>query len=450
MAVPRVGMAGPVGTIFSGAAAADPSAVYWNPAAMTLLAGTRALVYASAFSTSVRYQRASPSLLDGSFYPEARFTIASARPTLALVTDAGLRDWRFGLGFGIPTVDGVKWSYSYGGRPSSTRYHGLDPVIGQLLITTAAAYRLAPWLSLALGFDVAGVLLRHRVVIDFGARTNELICARLGAQTCPVNAPFAREDPGNDGRVEVDGFGWGVGLTAGLLLEPSPWLRLGLGVHQNAGEVQLPTTVRVQVPPGIASFVAQSLPGVVLPPLRANADLALRVPIIVTAGVALLPLHRLEFGLDLHWINLSDTRTVVGIVRRSTTELIEDVVLTRGREDAYLLALRGSYRVLPNLHTALRVEYGSNTRPEEFVTPVSIDAHRLVLGAGVRWELLRWLSLYGEFSHFVIASRDVRVSRFAPNPNPTTAVEQSFDLPAPTGRYVPSGEALGLGVELVF
>jgi long-subunit fatty acid transport protein len=439
-----------VGTIFSGAAAADPAAVYWNPAAMTLLGGTRTLFYAGAFTTSVRYQRSSPSLLDGSIYPEARFTIASARPTFALVTDAGLRDWRFGLSFGIPTIDGVKWSYSYQGRPSSTRYHGLDPLFGELLITTAAAYRLAPWLSLALGFDVAGVLLRHRVVIDFGARTNELICARLGVQSCVINAPFAREDPGNDGRVAVDGFGWGVGLTAGALLEPAPWLRLGLGVHQNAGEVQIPAETTVQVPPAIASFVAQSLPGVALPPLRAHADVAVRVPVIVTAGVAVLPVPRLELGLDLHWMNLSATQTIVGVVRRSTTELIEDVVLTRGRSDFYLLALRGAYRVLPNFTTALRLEYGTNTRPEEFVTPTSIDADRIVLSAGVGWQLLPWLRLYGEFSHFVIFARDVNVSRFAPNANPTTAVEQSFDLPSPTGRYVPSADALGVGVELGF
>ncbi|MBK8482006.1 MAG: outer membrane protein transport protein [Proteobacteria bacterium] len=442
--------ASPVGTIFAGAAAADPSAVYWNPAAMTLLQGTRALFFTGVYSTSVRYQRASPSLFDGSYYPEAQFTIASARPTFALVTDAGLRDWRFGLAFGIPTIDGVKWSYNAQGRPSSTRYHGLDPLLGEFLITAAAAYRVTPWLSLALGFDVAGALIRHRLIVDFGARTNQVICARLGAQTCPINAPFAREDPANDGRVNVDGFGWGLGLTAGVLLAPLPWLRLGVGVHQNAGEMQLPTDTSVKVPPAIASFVAQSLPGVALPPLRAHADLAVRMPVIVTAGLAILPLPRLELGVDLHWMDLSTTRTIIGIVRRSNTELIKDVVLTKGRTDYYLLALRGAYRLLPELTVGLRIEYGANTRPEEFVTPTSIDAHRIVLSAGVSWDVLRWLRLYGEFSHYVIASRDIRSSRFAPNPNPTTALEQSFDLPSPIGRYVPSAESIGFGVELSF
>jgi hypothetical protein len=56
----------------------------------------------------------------------------------------------------------------------------------------------------------------------------------------------------------------------------------------------------------------------------------------------------------------------------------------------------------------------------------------------------------GEYAHYFAVSRTVKESRFAPNADPTTSVEESFDRSTPTGHYSLAVDHVGLGVRLVF
>lgn len=440
----------PVGSIFAGTTAADPSSPYWNAAAMTRLRGTHIEVYGALSAIRVRYQRDTPSGFDHLPYPEADFSIANPDPMFGAVTDFGLRDFRFGVSLSIPWADGAAWAKTYDGRPASTRYHGLNSAVGQMMIGPAVAYEINRYISVGLGIDITALLVQHQFLVDYGARLNQLLCARLGATTCPIDAPLPREDPTYSGRAEINGFGWDVGVFGGLLVTPFPWLRLGVGVHSNAFDMTIPADIQVEVPPAVVEFARQNLPTLEPVPLFGEGEITFRSPIIVTAGIGLQPIERLEVAFDMHWMQLSRTAVVSGFVRRSNNSLLDEIVTVKGRHDHFLLALHGAYALLPDLLLGLRIELSTNARPEEFVTPTSVDTYKLSFHAGVIWDLTSWFGIIGEYGHYVLFSRDVRVSRFGPNAFPTTALEQGFDTTSPTGQYSADADRFGLGFRFRF
>lgn len=338
---------------------------------MTLLRGTNVLLYAAFGETYMSYQRDTPSAYDNLPYPEATFSVLNADGSLGLVSDLGgrLENWRVGLSATLPWGDGGAYKRSYGGRPSSQRYHVIDGLIGQLFIGLVTAYRINRYLSIGAGVDVIGFLIQQRYQVDLGARINQVLCESVGATTCPINAPIAREDPLYAGEVSIDALAFSAGGIFGLLVTPWPWLRLGLSLHTNAGRMSLPAELSVRVPEAVSAFVGRSLPGVLPSALRAEADIHYGTPMILIAGVGALPSERLEVGVDLHWMNLSFTETISAVVRRSDTSLIDDVRSVRGRNDQWRFAFRGSYLLLDDLKIGTRVEYVRNARPEHFVTP---------------------------------------------------------------------------------
>jgi len=448
--------AGPVGTIFSGTTAADGATPYWNPGAMTLINGTEMWGFISLSAIRVHYQRDVPSPYDGQPYPQADFSIISPDPLFGAVTDFGLKDWRFGLSVSIPWADGAGWAETFEGKTASTAYHGLSPRIGQLFISTALAYRINDYISLGAGIDIVALLVHHEYLFDFASRINQLACLQAGgaqpgrSPSCPINAPFARENPGLAGRVNVDAFGWGVGAFAGLLITPTRWLRLGTGFHSNAGTMKLAADMEVQIPPAVTAYVQQNLPGVSTSALSASGELSMGSPMVVTAGIGILPIDGLEIDFDLHWLQMSVSAVILGIVHRSNNSLMDDVVTIKGRNDNFRLALHGAYDLLEDLTVGLRIGYSSDTRPEAFVTPTSLDLHKLSLQFGLIWKFTDWFALEMEYQHFVLIGRTVRVSRFGPNPLPATPEEQGFDTTPPTGKYWVEADSFGAGLRVTF
>ncbi|MBW2732849.1 MAG: outer membrane protein transport protein [Deltaproteobacteria bacterium] len=438
-----------VGSIFSGPASADALVSYYNPAGMTLLSKTHGVVFGAASFLRLQYQRSSPSLLDGSIYPQAEVFVTKPAPALGFVTDAGSKRWRLGLSVSLPLLEGGSWAETYEGRPASTRYFALQARLGKFLISPAVAYKITPWLSVGAGLDVIGVLLSHEAFIDFGARTNQLLCKTSGYDQCQLDSPFRREDPHYQGLTTIDGIGFSVGVNAGILLTPRDDLRFGFGIH-SGGPVTIPADIEVHVPASIASYMATHLASIELPELKAKGDVALRMPLIFTAGVWWRVRPRLQLAADLHFMRTSDTQVMVGNITETSSALIGDQVLIKGRGDAMLFGLRGSYLIGEKLRVALRVEYDVNTRPERFVSPISIDFHRISLHAGLTWAITKHIGLTLEVAHYLMFSHDVRMSTFAPNALPTTAAEEGLDKPSPTGTYSAQADRVGLGLSFRF
>lgn len=440
-----------VGNIFSGPTTGDVAAIYQNPAAMTLVDGTSGMLFGAMSAIRLHYQRDTVSAYDGQPYPQADVFVPKPNLVGGVVTNATLRDWRFGVGVSLPIIEGATWDAEYGGRPSSTRYYAVEARLAFFKIEPAVAYRINRFISLGIGLDVIGVMLSHDVMTDFGAKINQMACAVNQTADCLLDAPLAREDATYDARTKINGFGWGVGVFAGVLVTPVRWLRLGAGFHSGAGGVTVPADLSVEIPPAVISYLDQNLSMVTLPPLEAEGEVEVVSPMIATAGIAADIGQKIELSADLHWIDYSSTSVMVGtITRGDQLGLINNQVLIKGRRDSFLVGLRGVYRILPVLRAALRFEYENNSRPDEFTSPVSIDFHKFSFHLGAAWQITRWIAATLEYGHYFLPDRNIQTSRFAPNAKPTTPESEGFDKPSPTGRYFIEVDRVGAGVVLSF
>ena len=161
----------PVGSTFSGVTAADPAAIYWNPAALTRLKGTHGHAYGSTAFISGRYDRDTPSPFTGQPYDPATFSAFRPNLSIQLLSDFGLDDWRFGIGVATPITDGGTWD-SAGPGHSATRHYGINGRIIELFISPAVAYRINDYISLGFGVDVVGINIQHHARTDMAARIN--------------------------------------------------------------------------------------------------------------------------------------------------------------------------------------------------------------------------------------------------------------------------------------
>ena len=438
-----------VGNIFSGPTTGDPASLYWNPGAMTLMRGTQAMGFGAVSFIRLHHKRSTPSAFDNRLYPQADVFVPKPALAMGVVTDATLKNFRFGVGVSLPILDGAGWSEKYEGKAASTRYFALNARLGFIKIAPAAAYRISRHISVGVGLDIVGVMLNHEVMTDFGAKINQMAC-QMDSTKCMIDSPLAREDPAMDALTTIDGFGWGVGVFAGVLISPAPWLRIGAGFHSGAGGVKIPVDMEVQLPDAVTGYVKKNMPSVSLPALTAVGEVVAHSPMIVTAGVAIAPTKDLEVAVDLNWIDYSETAVMIGNVTKSSSSLIGSQVLIKDRDDAFLTGLRVTYRVFSWLTTAARFEYENNTRPEEFVTPVSVDFFKWSIHLGAAFRPLPWLTLTLEYGHYFLPGRDITESRFAPNADSTTAEEDGFDKPSPTGRYWIEVDRVGMGAAVSF
>jgi len=438
-----------VGTIFSGPTIGDGAAIYWNPGAMLLVQGTHVQLFGGLTAIRLEHQRATVSAYDNQPYPLAQVFVPKPSASIGLITDATLEDFRFGLGASLPLMDGAGWEAEYEGRPASTRYFAMSARLATLKIAPAVAYRITRHISVGVGLDIIGMLLGHEVMTDFGAKINQLACKKFGSTNCPLDAFIERENPDYDALTTIDGMGWGVGFFCGVLVTPLPWLRFGVGFHTGAGTVSIPVEMNIEIPKKAKDYLETQL-NISPPPLTAQGEVEAHSPMIVTAGITVEPLAWLELSADLHWVDQSPSAVMLGNVTQSSSSLISDQVMIKDRMDDFLVGLRASFTFLNAFNAALRVEYGTNTRAEEYVTPVSVDFHKWSIHGGLAWQATRWLALSLEYGHYFMLSRTVQTSRFGPNPLPQNKVQEGFDKPSPAGDYSVEADRVGLGILLGF
>jgi hypothetical protein len=124
--------------------------------------------------------------------------------------------------------------------------------------------------------------------------------------------------------------------------------------------------------------------------------------------------------------------------------------MVRAVNDDVIYHLRAAYRLMPRLVLATTLEITPATRPPEYVTVSTVSLDTVFLFVGARWRPLSWLGLTAEYGHAFIVSDHITTSRFAPNAEPTTPVEEGLDKPSPTGRYGGALDSFALSVTLMF
>jgi long-subunit fatty acid transport protein len=437
------------GTLFAGPTAAEPSAMYWNPAAATLLSGTQVAASTSLTWSRLHYDRDTVDPYSGHPFDRSTYNLATPTPWLAGVSDLGLERWRVGVILSAPMIKGARWTDYVNGRPSSTRYHLLEGISGSLLLGVGAAFRIARTLSVGLALDVYGVWLRQKAMMDIGARINQIAC-QFG-QPCEINSPLVREDPRFAASSELEGVGWSAGVSGGVLFQPTEWLSLGAMVH-SGNRVSVPIHFDVSIPASVRDYLAQNLPSVTIAPISGEADVDTVWPMTAAGGATVsLLAQRLRLGFFVHWANSSETTTMLAEVRAAGNALVPGrQELVRVARDELIYHLRAAYRLSPRLVLATMLEITPATRPSEYVTVSTLSLDSVFLHVGAEWQPLEWLRLTAEYGHAFVVTDDITSSRFAPNARPTTPVEEGLDRPSPTGTYGGALDRFALAITLMF
>ena len=260
----------------------DYTAVFWNPAGLTL-------VQTGAFG-----------LTGDLLLPSSRFTL---NPTFSMETrnkayPAGLAGYfrkigdRIVVGLGVYTLSGLGADWASEGFEEALAYPtppgfftpALESCrwrsfIGSVTAAPAIAVRVADWLSV-------GATLN----LSYGFfETSQW----AGSALLPTKPPTLV----NLGQQSLDLTGWGFGATFGVLARPYDWLSFGFSWRTEA-------TMKLSGTTDIENLEILGLPG------SSGTDLEVPNPTWLAGGIAVRPVAGLTATFDLQWTNWAKLGTL--------------------------------------------------------------------------------------------------------------------------------------------
>jgi len=198
-----------MGTAYAGAAATADSVdtLYFNPAGMTRLPGTRAGAAVHLIEPNTEFnnegtRNAVGDLISGGDGGDA--SDLAAVPHLYLTHQLNDRGW-LGLAVNVPFGLTTKYKSNWVGR-----YHAIKSEVTTVNINPSIAYRVNEQLSVALGVSAMYLDGEFTNALDFGLIMNPALAGQF------------------DGISKITGNDWAWGGNVGLLFEPSEGTRVGI------------------------------------------------------------------------------------------------------------------------------------------------------------------------------------------------------------------------------
>lgn len=230
----------------------DPSAVYFNPAGITQLAGARFSFGATYIRPNTAFTGPTPATTESKLKPRY-FTPANFYFTYDLGNDFWL-----GFGFQNPYGNGIEWEDDWVGRYKTTKME-----LKTYNFSPTFAYKISEKLSIAAGVTVsfADVIIARKVkYIPTGNPANPLLVLP------------------DDANIEMTGDNTAIGYSAGLLYKPTKELSVGLSFHSNVkydfkGDAVV--TLGLKTPAAMAKYIPF---GKISAPFK--------TPYVFTAGLA--------------------------------------------------------------------------------------------------------------------------------------------------------------------
>ncbi len=344
------------------AQADDPSAVHYNPAAITDLPGLQMTAGTLLVNGGIDFRPSSGPAIEGDFGG----TFANPPPSSFFVS-ARLGDWlspsfdslTLGLGVYSPFGNITRYPRTSGLAPILTR--AASPILD---VTTTVAFRAHPMVALGAGLDV------YTFSDLFGEGHVEV--QQTAADLARAGFPFAPDDD-----IELNGRDTALGYHAGLLLTPvrneqeQPLVNVAL-VYRSRATLNL----RGQFLNRSRGFA-----------LGAKADLTL--PQVVTAGLAVWPIRdtrrewKLEVDVDYaDWTSFDhlDVALSNGAVLPNPRNWQRSYVVMAGTEYTFIRPV-----LLPSWEIAIRGGYvfADSPVPERTFNPDVPDSNSHSYSAGI-------------------------------------------------------------------
>lgn len=317
------------------ATADNPSAVYYNPAGITQLDGTRALLGAYAISIDAKVNLDAPG---ENFDSKNRL---QAAPQFFATWKPPGSPLTIGLGMYAPFGFGLEF-------PDDTAFRTLarKGKITYLTINPVLAWKINDTLSIAAGPTVNyGKAMLSRGVLA----------------------------PGDVFRFDGDGVAYG--FNAGLMWHPHPMHQFGV-VYRSRTTVDFDGHTRVHtdpftVPTPLGPFV---VPGI---DQQDDAEARFRFPQIITAGYSFRPAPDWNFEADVDWTDWDNLNTVT--LRQHSG----DIALPFNWESSFIYSFGATKWFAQKWSVSLGYIYSENSVPNESFNPIVPDSNRHIWSAGV-------------------------------------------------------------------
>ncbi len=373
----------------------NPTAIYYNPAALSLGAGTRLFIDGTFAWRAYSYERppeAVGQVLDGAGQPgglqggtpsgdgvransgKGDLFNVLASPFLGVATDFGVEGLGVGAAFYVPIGGQSKWNEQDdvagfpGAKDGSQRWWVTEGTIRSLYFTAAAGYRIKPArLSLGLGINAVKSEI-YTTRARNGDGTDDLINRSTGGDGTST------ADRLKEGRATVDLKTWDLAVGAGLLYEPIDGMYVGLSYQSQPGfgEQKLEGDSR--------KILAQSTD------ITSKAFATQQMPDIMRWGWRWrdgLNEYRL-FGDYARW-SVFDEQCIQS--EDSTTQC-DLANIPRNWEDT--IGVRAGYSrwITDAVELYVGAGYDQNAVPDETLEPALYDAEKVTAGLGGRFTML--------------------------------------------------------------
>jgi long-chain fatty acid transport protein len=393
-----------VGTASAGgAAAADATTIFYNPAGLVFLDRSQIIAGGQLFLLRDQFQNQGSTILGGALSTPGTNGPNAISPTAVPWFYGTYRinpDLSVGLGvyapFGLRTDYGPFWVGRYEAEVSALTAINFNPSI---------AYRPAPWIALGAGPDVQYVSIRLTSAIDFGSAC----LAALGAGLC--DGAFGLQPGHSDAQADLVGESVGVGFNLGVLVEPMAGTRVGVAyrspISQSFGRI----SESFVVPAEVRAFLAAGGAPVAL--TGGNASASLRFPARVSLALKQTISEDLDLLLDAN-VTLWSTLQSVTITAANPAIGVSTVIPFNYR-NAWRLAGALEYRLPESWSLRGGVAWDQTPIPLSAVQASLPDRDRLYLSAGLSYRVNDCLSLDLGYSHITYLGGRVPINRTTSN-----------------------------------
>jgi long-chain fatty acid transport protein len=391
----------------------DASAVYFNPAALTFLNGTKISVGASFIRPSSTFTGPAPATTESEL--KARFFT----PINFYITHKINDDLAVGLGVNNPFGLGTEWEEDWLGR-----YNAVQTEIRTFDITPVIAYKLSDQLSISVGARImyADVLLTRALQLAVPANP------ALGL-TQPI--------PMEDGKLELEGDDLAFSFNAAVFYKANKEWSFGLAYkHQVALEFEgdvvstlsaIPSVIPAQAVPLVQAGLEAAVP-------TGKANAPLDAPSVILTGAAFQPNKELTVTADFQytmWSSYDELRINFEEWQGGVSS-----VSVRDYEDSFIARLGAEY--VMNEKFALRggFLYDKNPVKDEYVDFTLPDADRIGLNIGFGYNLTESLSVDLAYLFLMFTEREITNSK-------ETLSDATNPVPL-NGKYESSAHLIGL------
>ena len=289
------------GLSFAGSTAKgdDLGTLFFNPAGMSRLEGTRLMVGASYIAPSAEMSLESttaalggggmPAMSDGNGGDAG---VSAVLPTFYMKTDTRYDGVDVGLAIMAPFGLATEYDDGWAGR-----YYALKSELQTVNIQPTISYKMNPKLAVGVGLNIQRAEAELTNAVNYSAIAG--------------GAAFA------DGHSRLEGYDWGYGYTLGIMYEPVPETRIGLSYrsrvkHTLEGDIEFSN-----LPGALAGVSALQ---------DADVDAALTTPDTLSLGIHHQVNDRLSVMADVAYTNwsvfenLTVTESAGGQIRQNVEE----------------------------------------------------------------------------------------------------------------------------------